>query len=132
MLSIPGSLKIYLATGPVDFRKSHDGLAAVVEQALKEDLLSGSLFVFTNKRADRVKLLYWDSDGYVLFYKRLEVGVFRFPRTEGGTQKLSISASDFQMILSGVDLSSVKRLKRYQRPQRNDSAKESSKNLALT
>ena len=127
MLSIPGSLKIYLATGPVDFRKSHDGLAAVVEQALKEDPLSGSLFVFTNKRSDRVKLLYWDSDGYVLFYKRLEVGVFRFPRAEGASQKLSISASDFQMILSGVDLSSVKRLKRYQRPQ----AKESSKNLAL-
>lgn len=127
MLSIPGSLKIYLATGPVDFRKSHDGLAAVVEQALKEDPLSGSLFVFTNKRADRVKLLYWDSDGYVLFYKRLEIGVFRFPRAEGASQKLSISAADFQMILSGVDLSSVKRLKRYQRPQ----AKESSKNLAL-
>lgn len=128
MLSIPGSLKIYLATGPVDFRKSHDGLAAVVEQALKEDPLSGSLFVFTNRRTDRVKLLYWDSDGYVLFYKRLEVGVFRFPRAEGGAQKLSINAADFQMILSGVDLSSVKRLKRYQRPQ----AKESSKNLALT
>ena len=126
MLSIPGSLKIYLATGPVDFRKSHDGLAAVVEQALKEDPLSGSLFVFTNKRADRVKLLYWDNDGYALFYKRLEVGVFRFPRAEKETQKLSISAADFQMILSGVDLSSVKRLKRYQRP----SSKESSKNLA--
>ena len=128
MLSIPGSLKIYLATAPVDFRKSHDGLAAVIEQALQEDPLSGSLFVFTNKRADRVKLLYWDNDGYALFYKRLEVGVFRFPRVKEETQKLSISAADFQMILSGVDLSSVKRLKRYQRP----SSKETSKNLALT
>lgn len=76
MLSIPGSLKIYLATGPVDFRKSHDGLAAVVEQALQEDPLSGSLFVFTNKRADRVKLLYWDSDGYVHFYKQLKLESF--------------------------------------------------------
>ena len=128
MLSIPGGLKIYLATAAVDFRKSHDGLAAIVEQALKEDPLSGSLFVFTNKRSDRVKLLYWDNDGYALFYKRLEVGVFRFPRAEGASQKLSISAADFQMILSGVDLSSVKRLNRYRRPE----SKESSRIPALT
>lgn len=128
MLSIPGSLKIFLATGPIDFRKSHDGLAAVVEQALKEDPLSGGLFVFTNKRSDRIKLLYWDSDGYALWYKRLEAGVFRFPRAASDSQKLCLSAADFQMILSGVDLSSVKRLKRYQRPQ----AKETSKNLALS
>ena len=128
MLSIPGGLKIYLATAPVDFRKSHDGLAAIVEQALKEDPLSGGLFVFTNKRSDRVKLLYWDNDGYALWYKRLEAGCFRFPKVEIESQKLNLSAADFQMILSGVDLSSVKRLKRYQRPP----AKETSKNLALT
>lgn len=126
MLSIPSALKIYLATAPVDFRKSHDGLAAIALQALKEDPLSGGLFVFTNKRADRVKLLYWDSDGYALWYKRLEQGTFRFPKPEGDSHKLSLSAADFQMILSGVDLSSVKRLKRYCRSE----AKESSKNLA--
>lgn len=130
MLSIPGALKIYLATAPVDFRKSHDGLAAIIEQALREDPLSGGLFVFTNKRADRVKLLYWDNDGYALWYKRLEQGTFRFPRAEGESQKLTLSAADFQMILSGVDLSSVKRLKRYCRPERIDAAKESSKNPA--
>jgi transposase len=72
MLSIPGSLRIFIATSPVDCRKSHDGLAALVEQVMIEKPLSGNLFVFTNKRADRIKLLYWDSDGYALWYKKQE------------------------------------------------------------
>lgn len=115
MLSIPGTLKIYVATTPVDFRKSHDGLAAIVEHRMQHDPLSGSLFVFTNKRADRLKLLYWDGDGLVLWYKRLEAGTYRLPRPTEDAAQLEISSVDLAMILSGIELSSIKRRKRYHR-----------------
>jgi transposase len=115
MLSIPGALKIFLAVAPTDLRKSHDGLAALVEHALEEDPFSGQLFVFRNKRCDRVKLLYWDGDGYALWYKRLEIGSFRFPAAPESATRLTIAASDLSMLLSGVDLTSVKRSRRYRR-----------------
>jgi transposase len=115
MLSIPGALKIYLAIEPTDMRKSHDGLAALAEHTLQLDPLSGALFVFRNKRGDRVKLLYWDIDGYALWYKRLEVGAFKFPKADDGAQRVAVSAADLTMLLDGVDLSSVKRTKRYHR-----------------
>jgi len=85
-----------------------------VRQQLQGDPLSGQLFVFRNKRADRVKLLYWDEDGFVIVYKRLEVGTFRFPHAEGAG--VEIRAADLQMLLDGVDLASVKRGRRYRRP----------------
>jgi transposase len=72
MLSIPPALKIFLAAAPTDMRKSHDGLAALVEHVLRENPLSGHLFVFRNKPGDRLKLLYWDTDGYALWYKKIE------------------------------------------------------------
>jgi transposase len=115
MLSIPGALKIFLAVAPTDLRKSHDGLAALVEHVLEADPFSGQLFVFPNKRADRVKLLYWDGDGYALWYKRLEAGSFRFPATDAGATRVPIAASDLTMLLSGVDLATVKRSRRYHR-----------------
>ena len=116
MLSIPGGLKIFLAAVPTDLRKSHDGLAALVEHALASDPLSGQLFVFRNKRGDRIKLLYWDGDGYALWYKRLEAGSFRFPAVADDVARVAIDAGDLAMLLSGVDLSSVKRGRRYRRP----------------
>lgn len=116
MLSLPGALQIYLAATPVDLRKSHDGLAALVAHILQADPLSGQLFVFRNKRSDRVKLLYWDGDGYALWYKRLEQGTFRFPIADKEAQRISIAPADLTMLLAGVELSSVKRGKRYQRP----------------
>jgi len=115
MLSIPGSLTIYLAVAPTDMRKSHDGLAALVEHVLKADPLSGQLFVFRNKRADRLKLLYWDGDGYALWYKRLEAGVFRFPSGAEDASRVTVTAAELTMLLDGVDLASVKRTKRYRR-----------------
>src|SRR5262249_59441308 len=114
MLSLPTSVRIWLATQATDLRKSFDSLAEIVRQQLRGDPLSGQLFVFRNKRADRVKLLYWDDDGYVIVYKRLEEGVFRFPTSEGAG--VEIRAADLQMLLDGVDLDSVKRSKRYRRP----------------
>ena len=115
MLSLPPSVRIWLATRATDLRKSFDTLAELVRQQLQGDPLSGHLFVFRNQRADRVKLLYWDEDGFVIIYKRLEVGTFRFPTA--ADERLEIRAADLQLLLDGVDLDSVKRQKRYRRPQ---------------
>jgi transposase len=114
MLSLSASVPIWLATQATDLRKSFDSLAEVVRQQLRGDPLSGHLFVFRNRRADRVKLLYWDNDGYAIWYKRLEVGTFRFPASTDG--RVAMRAADLQMLLDGVDLSSVKRSRRYRRP----------------
>jgi transposase len=114
MVGLPTSVRIWLATRATDLRKSFDTLAELVRQQLRGDPLSGQLFVFRNQRADRIKLLYWDEDGYVIVYKRLEEGTFRFPvAAEGGVE---IRAADLQMLLDGVDLASVKRSRRYRRP----------------
>ncbi len=114
LLSWPTSVRIWLATRPTDLRQSFDRLAELVRQQLQGDPLSGQLFVFRNRRADRVKLLYWDEDGFVILYKRLEAGTFRFPQaTTAGVQ---MRAADLQMLLDGVELDSVKRRRRYHRP----------------
>ncbi len=113
MLSFGPALRIYLCAEPVDLRKSHDGLAALAERALARDPLSGALFVFRNKRSDRVKLLYWDGDGYALWYKRLEAGTFRFPRAADDARDVAISSADLTMLLAGIDLASVRRAKRF-------------------
>ena len=116
MLSIPPALKIFLAASPTDMRKSHDGLAALVEHVLRENPLSGHLFVFRNKPGDRLKLLYWDTDGYALWYKRLEAGRFRFPAVSEGQTQVTITAAELTMLLDGVDLASVRRTKRFRLP----------------
>jgi transposase len=87
MLNFPPAVRIWLATAPVDLRRSFDRLAAEVREQLLLDPLSGHVFVFRNKRADRIKLLYWDEDGYIIVYKRLEEGVFRWPVTAAGSAR---------------------------------------------
>ncbi len=114
MLSLPSSTCIWLATRPTDLRKSFDTLAELVRQQMHNDPLSGQLFVFRNKRGDRIKLLHWDEDGFVIVYKRLEKGTFRFPQADGVS--LQIRAADLHMLLDGVDFESVKRRPRYRRP----------------
>jgi transposase len=115
MLSLPLPVRIFLCTQPADMRRSFDGLAQMVREFLGADPLSGHLFVFRSKRGDRVKLLYWDSDGLAIWYKRLEEGTFPFPTATAG-HGLEIRAADLAMVLDGVDLESVKRRKRYRRP----------------
>ena len=119
-LSLPG--RVFLCTLPTDMRKSFDSLAGLVEQQLGQDPLAGDLFVFRSKRGDRLKLLYWDSDGLAIWYKRLEEGTFVFPapdaqRTSVGAHGLVIRAAELAMLLDGIDLAGAKRRKRYQRPQ---------------
>ena len=113
MLSLPPSVRILLARAPADMRKGFDGLAHLVENVLREDSLSGHLFVFRNRRGDRVKLLLWDTDGYIIIYKRLEKGTFRFPAPSATS--VTVKATDLIMLLDGVDLQSVKRRPRYVR-----------------
>jgi transposase len=115
VLSLPPSVRIFLCTSPTDLRKSFDGLAALVRQALDGDPLSGHLFVFRNKSGDRLKLLFWDRDGLVIYYKRLEEGTFVFPASADG-KGVEVRSAELAMLLDGVDLESVQRRRRYQRP----------------
>jgi transposase len=116
MLSLPPSVRILLAREPADMRKGFDGLAQLVQSVLKEDPLSGHLFVFRNRRGDRVKLLLWDNDGYLIVYKRLEKGTFRFPApSDAEATSVAVKATDLIMLLDGVDLQSVRRRPRYVR-----------------
>ena len=118
MLSFPPAVRIWLGTAPVDLRRSFDGLAEQVRQHLGNDPVSGHVFVFRNKRGDRVKLLYWDEDGFVIVYKRLEEGTFRWPSTAPEQASVTLRAAELAMLLDGVDWSKAQRSKRYQRPAR--------------
>lgn len=116
MLSFPPAVRIWLCVQPTDLRKSFDSLAELVRQQLQDDPLSGHVFVFRNRRSDRVKLLYWDEDGYVIVYKRLEAGTFRFPAAAANQAGVSMRAAELAMLLDGVDWQNVRRSRRYQRP----------------
>ena len=116
MLSLPASVRIFLCLEVTDMRRGFDGLAAMVMNIVGEDPLSGHLFVFRNRRQDRVKILYWDRDGYALWYKRLEKGAFKFPTVVSRrSRRVEIKASDLMMLLDGVDLRSIRRERRYVR-----------------
>lgn len=108
-------VRIWLATEPADMRCGFDRLAALAQTVTGEDPLSGQLFIFRGRGGDRLKILYWDRDGYCLWYKRLEEGVFKLPRVEAGTASLRLRPSELAMLLEGIDLASVKRGKRYRR-----------------
>ncbi len=126
MLSLPLPVRVFLCTTPVDMRKGFDGLAALVHSHLGADPLSGDLFVFCGKRRDKVKLLYWTGDGLAVWYKRLESGTFAWPASAQdrglvgaqpqGRYGLSLRAADLALLLEGIELASVQRRPRYQRP----------------
>ena len=113
MLSIPPSVKLWFAGG-VDLRLGFDGLAGLVQTQLNADPLGGHLFVFTNRSANRLKVLYWGGHGLCLWCQRLEVGRYHFP--EATTTGIELSAAQFAMILDGIDVSRVRRFKRYSPP----------------
>lgn len=105
MLSFPSSLRIYVAIEPCDMRKSFNGLYALAEETLKEDPRSGSLFVFCNKRRNRLKILYFDGTGLWVLAKRLEQGTFSWPTSsESGQVKLKLAPEAFAMLTDGIDL----------------------------
>jgi transposase len=114
MLSFNSVHSIFLSSRPVDFRKQFDGLCGEVIDYLGRNPQDGSLFLFYNKRRDRMKLLWWESDGFWLFYKRLEQGTFEFPLNLSTDDKgYHLTSGQLQLILSGIELSSIKKRKRY-------------------
>lgn len=108
MLTLSSQLAIFACTAPVDFRKQHDGLVAIVREHLALDPLAGSLFVFFNRRRDRIKLLLWDQNGFWLFYKRLESGSFEKLRSRGEA-RLELSRAEMSMLLDGIELGKGKK-----------------------
>jgi transposase len=111
MFSLPASVRVFVATAPVDLRRGFDGLASLTREVLELDPLSGHLFAFRNRRGDRLKVLFFASGGYCLFYKRLERGTFRLP--SGGAGHLEIDAGDLGLILEGLDLAGARRRPRW-------------------
>jgi len=109
MLRLPAGIKVWVSIAPVDMRKSFNGLAALVQTQWQQDVMSGQLFVFMGKRKDRVKVLYWDENGFALWYKRLESGVYRLPRVEKTVVKMSMV--ELSLLLEGIDLTDKRRLK---------------------
>lgn len=101
-------VRILVATQPVDFRKGHDGLAALVQSVLKEDPFTGTVFVFRAKRADRLKILFWDGSGLVMAYKRLEETAFTWPAVRDGV--MSLNRAQFEALFGGLDWRRVKAL----------------------
>lgn len=114
MLTFSSAVHIHLAVQPVDLRLGFDGLAGLVQSRLRHDPLGGHLFVFHNKAANRLKILYWERYGWCLWCKRLEQGRFHLPAAD--TAALELTPGQLQMLLDGIDLSRVRQFKRYQRP----------------
>jgi transposase len=116
VLTLPPSVRIYLATAPVDMRCGHDGLAAIIRNQWKLDLFGGHLFAFIGRRGDRCKILFFDRGGLVLYYKRLERGKFRLPTVTPGATSVTLDATELAMLLDGIDVSRVRRPPRWAPP----------------
>ena len=116
MLMLPSAVRIYIAAEPVDLRRGFDGLAATTRSLIREDPLNGHLFVFLNRRKNRIKLLVWDRTGYLLLYKRLERGTFHLAtQPAAGQRHVEVDAGELGLMLEGVDLRGAARRERWRR-----------------
>jgi len=116
MIHLPASVRVYLCLSACDMRKSFDGLHALVREYLELDAFAGHLFVFASRRRDRVRILYWDRDGFAIWSKRLEAGTYSVPLAESPDERRrEITAQELGALLSGIDLSQAERRKRYRR-----------------
>ena len=118
MIHLPAAVRVYLYTAPCDMRRGFDSLKLLAEHGVGVDPLAGHLFVFCSRRADRLKILYWDRDGWALWAKRLERGTYAFPFGPGGRQQ--ITAGELGALLEGIDWERAKRRKRYLPPNQQD------------
>ncbi|MGL4555307.1 MAG: IS66 family insertion sequence element accessory protein TnpB [Gemmataceae bacterium] len=116
MLTAPAAVKLWLCATPVSMRLGFDGLFLLVRERLKADPLSGHLFIFRSKDATRLKVLYWGGHGLCLWCQRLESGRYHFPEVAGDRPAVELTAGQFQMVLDGIDLSRVRRFKRFSAP----------------
>lgn len=125
MMNWPTSLRVFAYLEPTDMRKSFDGLCGIVEQHLRQNVESGQLFLFFNRCRDRVKVLQFVGDGMIIFYKRLESGTFELPpvvprcsqERRDDHRGVEMRASDLALLLEGIDLSSVRRRRRWRRSE---------------
>jgi transposase len=116
MIHLPASVRVYLCLSACDMRKSFDGLHALVRDYLELDAFAGHLFVFASRRRDRIRILYWDRDGFAIWSKRLEEGTYAVPLADSADEhRREITAQELGALLSGIDLSQAKRRRRYQR-----------------
>jgi transposase len=115
MIHLPASVRVYLCLTACGMRKSFDGLHALVREHLELDPFAGHLFVFSSRRRDRIKILYWDRDGFAVWSKRLEAGTYAVPLGEAAERRREITAQELGALLSGIDLTQASRRKRYRR-----------------
>ena len=108
---MPQNVKILVATMPVDMRRTYDGLCGMVRDVLKEEPMSGALFVFCNRRRDQVRILWWDRTGFAIWMKRLERGTFRLP---SGANAQPFSSAQLVMLLEGIELKGLRQHRRYE------------------
>jgi transposase len=113
MIMLPSAVRIFLCTRPTDMRKGFDGLTGLVQECFAQDPLTGHLFLFVNRRRDRIKILYFDRDGLAIWYKRLEAGSFEIPAT-AADDGIELQPAQLAMILAGIDLKSARQRKRFQ------------------
>lgn len=121
MTLMPGT-KVFLASQPVDLRRGHDGLSAIVRNQLSLDPFAGHLFVFVGKRGDRIKCLFWDRGGFVLYYKRLARGKFRLPRVEKDADRIVLDGTELAMLLGGYEVVRGRRQLAWEPPARPSAA----------
>ena len=112
MIMLPSAVRIFLCTRPTDMRKGFDGLTGLVQECFGQDPLTGHLFLFINRRRDRIKILYFDRDGLAIWYKRLEAGSFEMPRADE-RDGIELQQAQLAMILSGIDMKSARQRKRF-------------------
>jgi transposase len=116
MINLPHPVRVFLHAPATDLRKGFDALSGLVTAAFGQELTSGHLFLFVNRRRDRLKILYWDRDGLAIWYKRLEIGSFQIPAAPRDAVSIEVSSTQLSLILSGIDLRSARQRKRYVRP----------------
>jgi transposase len=113
MLAVNATTRVYLYMRNVDMRRSYDGLMAIVQTEFARDIRLGDYFMFVNKRRDRIKIMWWDRDGLAIFMKRLEAGTVQKPIITNDAKSLIIDQAQLAMLLTGIDVSNIKRRKRY-------------------
>ena len=125
MIALPPQIRVFLCRLPTDMRKSFHGLVALTESALMQDPLSGSLFVFVNRRRDRIKILYWGQTGFCIWYQQLQKGTYQLPAEASleERQTVEVTRSQLSLILDGIDLPSARQRMRF-RPQRELSKRD--------
>jgi transposase len=119
MIALPPQIRVFLYRLPTDMRKSFNGLVALTESALKQDPLSGSFFVFVNRRRDRIKILYWGQTGFCIWYQQLQKGTYQLPAADvlEELETIEVTRSQLSLILDGIDLSSARQRMRFELPK---------------